>query len=219
VESSPALKNIKHMAVIRDGMVTSTVREMVEDEDIDLVVVGTHGAHGLEKAILGSTAEEIFRTVTCPVMTVGPMVKSNYGGKFDSVLLATDLSPAALRAAQYAVAWALESQARLTLLHVVKHLEKASTDELLERERAVLMELQSLLPNEAMFWCTPLTEVAFGDPDTEILAAAESFKANLIVLGVHRAAPMASHTLWATASKVVQKATCPVLTIREHFAE
>jgi nucleotide-binding universal stress UspA family protein len=219
LQSSPVLRNVKCEGEVRDGMVTSTVREMVEREGIDLVVVGTHGAHGLEKAILGSTAEEIFRTVTCPVMTVGPNVKSNYAGKFDSVLFATDLSPISLRAAQYAVSWALETQAHLTLLHVVKHLEDTSPDNILAQESAVLMELQSLIPNEAMFWCTPRTEVAFGDPETEILAAADRFQANLIVMSVHKAPPMASHTLWATASKVVQKARCPVLTIREHFAE
>lgn len=217
--SSPRFRNVKYKTMVRDGMVTSTIREMVETDGIDLVVVGTHGAHGLEKAILGSTAEEVFRTVTCPVLTVGPNVKSNYAGKFDSVLFATDLSPASLRAAQYAVSWALESQAHLTLLHVVRHLEDTTPANVLAQESGALLELQSLIPNEAMFWCAPRTEVAFGDPETEILAAADRFNANLIVMGVHRAAPMASHTLWATASKIVQKAKCPVLTIRDHFAE
>jgi nucleotide-binding universal stress UspA family protein len=219
LEASSTLRALPHEAIVRDGMVTSTVRAMVEEEGIDLVIVGTHGAHGLEKAILGSTAEEIFRTVTCPVITVGPNVRENYGGKFNSIIFATDLSIESLRAAQYAVSWALETQAHLTLLHVVKDRDDSNTEHVLERQRAALIELRSLIPDEAMFWCEPRCEVAFGDPEREILDAAERYKANLIVMGVRRAPAMASHTLWATASRVVQKAKCPVLTIRDHFAE
>jgi len=37
---------------------------------IDLIVTGTHGRTGLERALLGSVAEEIVRTAPCPVLTV-----------------------------------------------------------------------------------------------------------------------------------------------------
>jgi nucleotide-binding universal stress UspA family protein len=36
----------------------------------DLVVLGTHGRHGIARAILGSVAESLVRSSPVPVMTV-----------------------------------------------------------------------------------------------------------------------------------------------------
>ena len=38
----------------------------------DLVVMGTHGRTGLGRLLLGSTAEQVLRRATCPVLTVRP---------------------------------------------------------------------------------------------------------------------------------------------------
>lgn len=42
----------------------------VEDHDIDLVVMGTHGRKGVAKFFLGSTAERMLRDRSCPVLVV-----------------------------------------------------------------------------------------------------------------------------------------------------
>ena len=39
-------------------------------EGIDLIVMGTHGRTGLTHMFLGSVAERVVRTSTCPVLTV-----------------------------------------------------------------------------------------------------------------------------------------------------
>lgn len=38
--------------------------------DVDLIVMGTHGRTGLEKLFVGSTAEKVVRTASVPVMTI-----------------------------------------------------------------------------------------------------------------------------------------------------
>ena len=38
----------------------------------DLIVMATHGRKGLERLLLGSTAETVMRQAECPVMTVRP---------------------------------------------------------------------------------------------------------------------------------------------------
>ena len=43
---------------------------LAEEISADLIVVGTHGLSGLERALLGSTAEAVVRTARCPVLTV-----------------------------------------------------------------------------------------------------------------------------------------------------
>ncbi|MDS0282864.1 universal stress protein [Haloarcula onubensis] len=45
--------------------------EYVDDHDIEMVVMGTHGRTGLERVLLGSTAEALVRRAEVPVMTVG----------------------------------------------------------------------------------------------------------------------------------------------------
>lgn len=55
---------------IRLGVPHEIIREYVDANDIDLVVMGTHGRSGLERALLGSTTERVVRTVDVPVMAV-----------------------------------------------------------------------------------------------------------------------------------------------------
>lgn len=40
------------------------------DEQIDLIIVGTHGRRGLAYFFLGSVAQELVRAATCPVLTI-----------------------------------------------------------------------------------------------------------------------------------------------------
>jgi nucleotide-binding universal stress UspA family protein len=39
-------------------------------EDVDLIVMGTHGRSGATRFLLGSVAERVVREATCPVLTV-----------------------------------------------------------------------------------------------------------------------------------------------------
>ena len=57
------------------------------------------------------------------------------------------------------------------------------------------------------------TEVRDGGTYPEVLAAAETWKADLIVIGAHKRS-MASYLLGSTAAAVVRHATCPVLVLR-----
>lgn len=55
---------------IREGTPDEEILAYVEDEDIDLVVMGIHGRDGLRRRLLGSVAERVVRGATVPVMTV-----------------------------------------------------------------------------------------------------------------------------------------------------
>ena len=46
------------------------ILETVKKEKTDLIVIGTHGRTGIEKAIFGSVAERICRRASCPVLTI-----------------------------------------------------------------------------------------------------------------------------------------------------
>lgn len=54
------------------GHVVSTITEYASDNDVDLIVMGSHGDSGLTHFLLGSTTEKVLRSAFCPVMTVKP---------------------------------------------------------------------------------------------------------------------------------------------------
>lgn len=46
------------------------ILEYVDENGIDLIVMGTHGRRGVDRYLLGSVAEKVVRTADCPVLTV-----------------------------------------------------------------------------------------------------------------------------------------------------
>ena len=54
----------------KEGSPAEVILQTVEEEDIDLVVMGASGKHAVERFILGSVAEKVVRHAKCPVLTV-----------------------------------------------------------------------------------------------------------------------------------------------------
>lgn len=194
---------------VAEGAVVHEVIRLAKQYRADLLVIGTHAAEGAAKLAFGSKAEALFRHMGIPVLTVGPHV-GPCGERFSSILLPTDLEPHSLRAAQYAVALAEESNGNLTLLHI---LDESNEESL----RAATRRMEQLVPEDAALWCQPGFKTAVGDPAGAILECAKEVDADLIVLGVTHSRPLADHASWSIASKVVRQAGCPVLTIRDRL--
>jgi nucleotide-binding universal stress UspA family protein len=61
---------IKITLVSKEGSPADVVLKTIEDEDVDLVVMGTSGKHGLDRFLLGSVTEKVVRSAKCPVLAV-----------------------------------------------------------------------------------------------------------------------------------------------------
>ncbi len=61
--------------LIMTGEVAEKICEAAREKAIDLIIMGTHGRKGLEKALFGSVAEKVVKTAPCPVLTVNPFQK------------------------------------------------------------------------------------------------------------------------------------------------
>jgi nucleotide-binding universal stress UspA family protein len=57
--------------VLREGDAWEEIVHLADEIDADLIVIGTHGRHGLARALLGSVAEHVVRTSHRPVLTLG----------------------------------------------------------------------------------------------------------------------------------------------------
>ncbi len=216
MRNSACLRDVRHHQIVRYGAIWDQIQAVLREEKVDMIVAGTHGAGGLQKVLLGSIAEEIFRKAECPVITVGPQVTAeNLDIGFTHVLFATDLSPQSLHAAPYAFSLAQEYHARLTMLTVIEDLKDSSPQGRILARMSHENDLKRRLPRPADFLRALSYEVLFGAAPEVIVQAAASLGANLIVLGVRKAEGLASHLPWTTASQVVRSSKCPVLTVRQ----
>lgn len=196
------------------------VSRIISERNIDLIVLGTHGRTGFKKALLGSSAEEVFRRSPIPVLMSGPSsrVGAHSAGRFRCILFATDFNAASTVAAPYAVSLAQENQAQLVLLHSLPLPKPGKTVKPGELSVAeAIHRLETLIPEEAELWCRPRPIVEHGDPAAQILAVAKQSGAELIVLGVrglHGMAGVSTRIQSDTAYDVIAHAPCPVLTVR-----
>lgn len=217
------LAGLQHETTVVRGIgVWATVEQAIQESDVDLIVLGTHGRTGAEKFLLGSVAEEIFRRSPVPVLTIGPGVRSSVhnAARFHRVLFATDFTPESLVAAPYAVSLAQENQAHLFLLTVMHEAQGLGESDRRIFELSVaeaIHRLYELVPEKATLRVPPQVSVEYGEPAERIVEVAKQRGADLIVLGVRSAAHRlgaATHLERSIAHKVVAHAACPVLTVR-----
>lgn len=57
-------------AALRTGVPHEEIVALARDERADLIVIGTHGRGGINRALLGSVADRVVRLAPCPVLTV-----------------------------------------------------------------------------------------------------------------------------------------------------
>lgn len=146
--------------------------------------------------------------------------------KLQRILFPTDFSPLSEKAMAYARSFAESFRAELHVLHVVdeayqywmamgpsslpigpppEEMISASRIELEKYVKANLSELGSRVSSE----------VILGRPFVEIVRYARDKNIDLIVLGTHGRGALSHVLLGSVAERVVRKAPCPVLTIRD----
>lgn len=54
------------------GDTVDEILKVIESEDIDLVIMGTHGRKGLEHVFFGSVAENVVKKSSVPVLIINP---------------------------------------------------------------------------------------------------------------------------------------------------
>lgn len=56
--------------VLREEDPATAILRTAAERDCDLIVIGSHGLHGLQRLFAGSIAEEVVRGASCPVLVV-----------------------------------------------------------------------------------------------------------------------------------------------------
>jgi len=220
-----ALTGIQHKFIVRQGELWPELQEIIREESTDLLVVGTHGRHGIAKLFLGSIAEQIFRQADCPVLTFGPCSHDrpwfDTSSTHPTFLFATDFGHASLHGLPQAIAAANQFGAKLAFLSIIpaipSHTDENSRNWHGDPRMRTLQRLAGLA-DEAGLDTRPQLYAEFKSarPVSEkILETADKLGTDLIVMGLHDSAHtgLISHLDLATTYDVVCHAGSPVLTV------
>ena len=195
------------------------------EQRVDLIVMGTHGRRGVAHFALGSLAEEVVREAPCPVLTVrrtaSPDASRSAGPPAARRLLVpVDFSERSEVALRHAVALAEALGGRVDLLHAVDLpalptfygvTTLASLPDLVTHSRAALRKIvRRLLPEGVRGDVLVETDA----PAAAILAAVQQRRPDLVVMATHGLRGLKRLALGSVAERVVQRAPCPVLTVK-----
>lgn len=212
-EDTHPFTGLRHEFLLERGLPREVVADLATRRAVDLVVLGTHGRQGFHKLFAGSFAEEIFRTVTCPILTVGPGVDptppENWQPK--RILFATEFAEGSIHALPCALAFAEANDAELLIMHAIPLVPWEQQSELYGPYQERLRKLIEDVPHR----CPIDFTVEFDLAAPGILTTARDHKTDLIVMGVHRARlpRIDAHVPGTTACDVIANAHCPVLTV------
>jgi nucleotide-binding universal stress UspA family protein len=206
----------------RSGAVAPALVTYASENDIDLVVMGTQGRRGVERAFFGSVAEEVLRTAPCPVLTTRAPESESEGPQrpepIDQVVVPIDFSDPSRAALRYASQFAAVYSVPLTLLHVVSlpklpaayGIEYSEQLDLLTKAKSEIEKWNTeIVPDEQESSCI----VTSGNPASSILDAA-STPGDLIVMATRGISGLSRAMLGSVAEGVLRDAPGPVLSSR-----
>jgi nucleotide-binding universal stress UspA family protein len=209
-----------------EGLVAMEILARADAMSADLVVIGTHGRSGFERLMLGSVAERVLRKAACPVLTVPAAVTAvtPVSELLKNIVCAVDFSDCSMHALRYALSIAEESDAGLTVMHVVEVPPDLPAEDaggpfslreyVASAQQARLARLHEAIPDDAREYCKIDTLVTTGKAYREILRVADERKAGLLVVGIHGRGAIDRLLFGSTTQHLVRLASCPVLTLR-----
>lgn len=215
---------------IREGHAATDLVDIAREHAADLLVVGAHGERAGVLEGLGSTAEQLVRVATTPVLlAVAPRDRSPA-----RILVPVDESDITVRVLRAARSLGEQFGGEVKGLHVVRsgvmsHLLAAATT--LSGTPPIPREtLQPDAHARAGGWLDRFveasadaggdlsTDVVFGDPAREIVALAERWETDLIVIGRRGSSGFRRAVLGSVVGAVLRHAPCPALVVPEDEA-
>ncbi|UCE53958.1 MAG: universal stress protein, partial [Desulfobacterales bacterium] len=199
------------------------ILDYASENDIDLIVMGTHGRRGLEHVFLGSAAEEVVRLAKCPVLTMREIKKPHPKESLNRILVPIDFSHYAHQALLFAKEIAATYKSRLQVLHVIEQSKRPDfyffntnpNPNLIQNIRKKSKEkIEQLLntvkePNVAAD-----IHIIEGQAARDIVKFADENDTDLVVISSHGLTGYEQLLIGGVAEKVVRMSTSPVFTVK-----
>jgi len=192
----------------RCGDAAEEILRAAEEEETDLVVVGSHGLGAVGRLLLGSVAERVARRARCPVLLARPLKDD-----VKTVIIGLDGSQGAAAAARWLGQLPLPPDC---VVHVVTAaIFYCSPGENPPERAAALALLESCAEELRRAGKQTSTELREDGAVAGLLAAATEHGADLIVVGAQGLNAVQRFLLGSVSEKVMRLAPCSVLVVRE----
>ncbi len=112
---NPQLKGIEVKVILQNYKLFQEINNVVQENAIDLIVMGSHGTSGVGEIFVGSNTEKVVRSIEVPVLVIKERVH-DFNPKV--VVLAIDYKKEQLEVYKRAVQWFLAWGCRICLIHV-----------------------------------------------------------------------------------------------------
>jgi nucleotide-binding universal stress UspA family protein len=207
---------VEYSTSVEQGTPAKTIVDYAEHEGHDLIAMPTHGREGLSRYLLGSVTGKVVRLAPMPVLTA-PIEEEGFEFPYGGLLLPTDGSDQALRAARHGLDFAAELDADVHVLTVTDDSLLASAGDVVGggegAAQAAVDEVVEAAEVRGIDAVT--THIETGDPDEEILAAVEGKGLDAVVMGATGRDGFDRVLLGSVAEKTVRQADVPVITVGE----
>jgi len=199
----PTYSNLDMKTRVEEGYLHSTVRNVANEDDVDLIVMGTKGSSGMGEFLVGSNTEKVIRTAPCPVLAV-----PEHTQQFNPKLV---LLPSTLKSDQKSVFHYLANWEKVFDFHVkVLYLNNPSglpTDGSAEAQKNRLAEAAGLKKTDVI-----ITSGTFFEDDA-IIVAADVCNADLIVMATHQRQGLSHFFFGSITEDTVNHSHIPVLAV------
>ena len=196
------------------------ILDYAKAQDVDLIVMGTHGRRGFGRLVLGSVAEEVVRLAPCPVLTIG-VADEHEKRTIQRVLVPVDFSASSRVALVHAKELATAFDAHLDVLHIITEMAlpgvygietvAVATPEVQDRVCEALKREVEEVPGARVPYDV---HVHLGFPARDIVDFVAEHETDLLVLTTHGRTGLKRLLLGSVAENVVRHAACPVLTLK-----
>lgn len=211
---------------VREGHPATVIAQYAEESGHDLIVLGTHGRHGI-KRLLGSTANAVLRGIHTNVLAVrvpGDDVSVPAArDKYRRVIAAIDLSEESHQVLDIAQIFGEQERAEIDVVHVIKPFQHAyaGINPATLSDLGVRFEQEADQQARAEMRTIALSrgfsegnmQVRHGTPAREIQSLVEEIRADLLVVGTHGKQGV-ELLLGSVANAVIHGITCDVLAVR-----
>jgi len=194
--------------VLKDGDAAHMIVEYAHEEQVNLIVMPTHGYGTFRRFILGSNTAKVLHDAECPVWTGVHLEepRDHAPVKLQSILCAIDLGPQSCRTLTWAANLQREFGARLSVVHAMACADEHMADGLEQSIREEVRRFEKSSGAEAEV----LLEA--GDAASVVCAAASRLCADLLVIGRGSAAGGFGR-LRTHAYAMIRQSPCPVVSV------
>jgi nucleotide-binding universal stress UspA family protein len=212
-----ANNGIRPEPVVEQGIAADSILALAEAQEVDLIVMGTHGRRGFDRLMVGSVTERVLRKASCPVLAVHKpsrdflSLREQDPIRLNRILFCTDFSDNSRRALGHALSLTAEYNAELTLLHVLKDIPGASIID----EAIAMEQLDSLIPLEKLKAGRIRSMVRRGSAYEQIIQFALETRPDIVIMAVRGHGALNLAVFGSTTYRVIQLGPCPVLAV--HF--